>query len=122
MYVQVSQEDAEDKTVKEEKDAAEEDESDKKETEEKPKEAEGVDVKGIPSFWLTAMKNVELLEPLIRVCTYVWDCGHITHMYDTCLRTGLYVHRLVHVHNNMQTIMTDHLQLHITTCTYSNTV
>ena len=38
--------------------------------EEKPKEAAAEkDVKGIPHFWLTAMKNVELFDPLIKVYT-----------------------------------------------------
>jgi nucleosome assembly protein 1-like 1 len=38
--------------------------------EEKPKEAAAEkDVKGIPHFWLTAMKNVELFDPLIKE----WD-------------------------------------------------
>jgi len=35
---------------------------------------EGADVKGIPSFWLTVFKNVDMLSEMIQVKKYVKPC------------------------------------------------
>ena len=40
----------------------------KKEEKSGASKEEGKEEKGIPNFWLTAMKNAEMLEPMMKVC------------------------------------------------------
>ena len=38
------------------------------------------DVRGIPEFWLTAMKNVDHIADMIQVHKY-WVCGALIYIY-----------------------------------------
>lgn len=44
--------------------------------EEEKKDEEKEDPKGIPEFWLTVFKNVDLLSDMLQVCLRTQKMGH----------------------------------------------
>lgn len=44
--------------------------------EEEKKDEEKEDPKGIPEFWLTVFKNVDLLSDMLQVCLRTQQMGH----------------------------------------------
>lgn len=44
--------------------------------EEEKKDEEKEDPKGIPEFWLTVFKNVDLLSDMLQVCLHTQKMGH----------------------------------------------